>query len=291
MTATLRFTLPAPFDDCNALTYSSCIVILVFCFWSYHYFILNVISPPSLLWVPASCPLASHTHTPAAVELACGRSTKTIYIDHRPMMFSVAGLDSDENTFHTLGELEFEWVTPNLDGRSVISVVPYGSVSYYDDEMEKMELDGKRGSRVLVKGNHTGRGMLTVKMKDAEYGHVAVQQVELTVMPRMVLSPSDVYMVPTTSITFELFRVEQKQKDDWDETKTKVVLPDATYEPKPRFSVAVIDPGVVTLSDDGTVVADTLGSTRIVVNDALIQFGEHERSKQPGQTYPYCSLL
>lgn len=114
---------------------------------------------------------------------------------------------------------------------------------------------------------------------------------ELTVMPRMVLSPSDVYMVPTTSITFELFRVEQKQKDDWDETKTKVVLPDATYEPKPRFSVAVIDPGVVTLSDDGTVVADTLGSTRIVVNDALIQFGEHERSKQPGQTYPYCSLL
>ena len=51
-------------------------------------------------------------------------STKTIYIDHRPMMFSVDGLDSDENTFHTLGELEFEWVTPNLDGRSVISVVP-----------------------------------------------------------------------------------------------------------------------------------------------------------------------
>ena len=33
-------------------------------------------------------------------------------------------------------------------------------------------------------------------------------------------------MVPTTSVTFELFRVEQKQKDDWDETKTKVVLPD-----------------------------------------------------------------
>lgn len=99
-------------------------------------------------------------------------STKTIYIDHRPMMFSVDGLDSDENTFHTLGELEFEWVTPNLDGRSVISVVPYSSVSYFDDEMEKMELEGKRGSRVLVKGNHTGRGILTVQMRDPVYSRV-----------------------------------------------------------------------------------------------------------------------
>ena len=120
-------------------------------------------------------------------------------------------------------------------------------------------------------------------MRDPVYSRVVRQQVHLTVMPRMVLSPADVYMLPTTSVTFELYRVEQKQKDDWDETKTKVVLPDTVYEPKPRFSVALNAEGVATLSDDGKVVADTLGQTRIVVNDALIQFAEHERSKQPGR--------
>jgi hypothetical protein len=68
-----------------------------------------------------------------------------------------------------------------------------------------MEKQGKKGSRTLVEGRNTGRANLTVKFKHPEYPHIVEQTyVQLTVLPNLELSPGDVFMVPTTSMTFDL---------------------------------------------------------------------------------------
>lgn len=152
-------------------------------------------------------------------QLGVLTTTRELYLEEAPETFELWALDAQGNAFTTLEGIEFNWrivshraaeLQPK-DWNQVLTFLPFSESSFHavPKSIEKLERAGLQGSMVLLIGVNTGSARVTATLPYIDYVHVPSVEVDIMVLANLVLSPSDVYIMPGDTVEFKVLQLKQ----------------------------------------------------------------------------------
>ncbi|XP_065558843.1 nuclear pore membrane glycoprotein 210-like [Artemia franciscana] len=134
--------------------------------------------------------------------------THEIYLDDVGKIEARA-YDDQGNEFSTLNGLAMEWhIEPtNKMESDAIRIVSFEDSKYdASQSVEKLEKSGKRGDTILIEGMKTGSAKICVRFEDPLLKEVPSGEVRMTVIANIALDPPRVYLMPGSSVTFQVIQ-------------------------------------------------------------------------------------
>uniref|UniRef100_A0A915L4Y8 Nuclear pore membrane glycoprotein 210 n=1 Tax=Romanomermis culicivorax TaxID=13658 RepID=A0A915L4Y8_ROMCU len=190
-------------------------------------------------------------------------TTKELYMDDAPEIFSVVAKNDQNDTFSSLNGLIFDWKLENLGGPSsklVLNFVNFENSEYKGTEnIKNLERLGLKGEKVLVEGVGTGRASLSSKLMDSLYTEIESEKIDLAVVAHLLLDPAhDLYILIDSTVTFKTNIVKQGALHPLILNDTKV---------KPPYNFRLDNAEICRLNHDFSVTALTLGQTNLELID------------------------
>ena len=205
-------------------------------------------------------------------------TTKEIALEDVPDVIEVSAKDAKNDTFTSLGGVEFEWklspILTNQNGRTDQSInLKFRKFSdsqfKVKPDIEYWETRNSQGYMVLLEGVRTGSTKLSVRIKDKEYGDSDLQipEINLIVIANLALLPAhDVYLIPYANIHYNVQMIKSG--------KTSLIK-----MPSEQYVLELSNYIVANLDELRSIVtASTVeGSTNLILRDTnIIKYNEEE---------------
>ncbi|XP_055645354.1 nuclear pore membrane glycoprotein 210 [Toxorhynchites rutilus septentrionalis] len=152
-------------------------------------------------------------------QLGVLTTTRELYLEEAPETFELWALDAQGNAFTTLEGIEFTWrivshrsaeLQPR-DWNQVLTFLAFSESSFHTvpKAVAKLEAAGLQGSMILLVGVNTGSARVTATLPYVDYVHVPSVEVDIMVLANLILSPSDVYIMPGDTVNFKVLQLKQ----------------------------------------------------------------------------------
>jgi len=188
-------------------------------------------------------------------------TTGLLFIEEPPARITVNGFNKRGNEFSTLGSIPFEWSVKSSGSSHSLRIVRF-SDSIYEVPFGIAELESKKeqGASILIEGTNPGNSTLLAKITDSEFADVKPCEVELFVVQKAILIPSEELYVPVgASINFGVSIVKQSGIE-------------AVKLPSPLFRISIDDASICQLDEKNSrVIAQKIGTTRLTLVDTTFE--------------------
>lgn len=194
-------------------------------------------------------------------SLSISTTTRELFMDETPESFEVVAYDDQGNLFSTLEGIEFDWTItsmgPNKD--TILRYIPFKMSPYETPHsIDELEEFNKKGYIILLEGVKSGTAKVSVKLPFLEYKHIEPSEVQLMVVANLVLTPSDVYLMPGDSVTFKVYYLNNGKMEE-------IRLPDGQY-----YIESDSEELASSSRKSGVITALKIGDTRIFLRDRNI---------------------
>ena len=204
-------------------------------------------------------------------------TTKEIALEDAPDIIEVSGKDAKNDTFTSLGGVEFEWqlspIATNRNGKTDQSVnlrfKRFADSQFkVQPDIEYWEKRNSQGYMVLLEGVRTGSTRLSVRIKDKEYAdsEMQVPEINLIVIANLALIPAhDVYLMPYAQVHYDVQMIKSGQMS-------------LIKMPSEQYVLELSNYIVASLNEQRSIVTATLeGSTSLILRDTnIIMYNEEE---------------
>jgi len=206
-------------------------------------------------------------------------TTKEIALEDVPDIIEVTAKDARNDTFTSLGGVEFEWrLSPVYTGdqnertdQSINLKFRKFSDSQFKvkPDIEYWETRNSQGYMVLLEGVRTGSTRLSVRIKDKEYADTNMQipEINLIVIANLALIPAhDVYLIPYANVHYSVQMIKSG--------KTSLIK-----MPSEQYVLELSNYIVASLNEHRSIVtaAEVEGSTSLILRDTnIIIYNEEE---------------
>jgi len=189
-------------------------------------------------------------------------TTGLLFIEEPPARITVNGFNRRGNEFSTLGSIPFEWSVKSEEPSSHSLRTVRFSDSIYEVPFGIAELESKKkqGATILIEGVQTGKSTLAAKIVDPEFAEVDSCEMDLFVIQKAVLVPSEELYIPVGAfINFGVSIVKQSGIE-------------AVKLPSPLFRVSIDDEKICHLDEENSrVIAQKIGTTRLTLVDTTFE--------------------
>lgn len=206
-------------------------------------------------------------------------TTKEIALEDAPDIIEVSGKDAKNDTFTSLGGVEFEWqlspILTNRNGKTDQSVnlkfKRFADSQFkVQPDIEYWEKRNSQGYMVLLEGVRTGSTRLSVRIKDKEYAdsEMQVPEINLIVIANLALIPAyDVYLMPYAKIRYDVQMIKSGKMS-------------LIKMPSEQYVLELSNYIVASLNEQRSIVTAALeGSTSLILRDTnIIMYNEEEIS-------------
>lgn len=145
-------------------------------------------------------------------------TTRELYLEEAPETFELWAQDSQNNAFTTLEGIEFNWkiglqhkTASDSSWNQVLRFLDFSASKYHEvpKDIEKFELLGLKGYKVLLEGINTGYSKVTVRLPYPEYQHVPAVEVDIMVLANLIIDPVDVHIMVGDTVNFRILQLKQ----------------------------------------------------------------------------------
>lgn len=204
-------------------------------------------------------------------EIEIVTRTKEIALDDVPEIIGVRAMNAENDTFSSIGGIEFEWVLePVSVANQAWSNLRFKkfSESSYDvtPDIEYWESRDTHGPMVLIQGTKTGASKVRARIRDPIYKSVPTAEITLVVIANLLLIPShNVFLIPHATIKYDIELIKSGEVH-------KLSMPSNQYY------LEITNPKVASLNPEAaTVTALSDGMTELVLKDRNIKLGDGVR--------------
>ncbi|KAK4884343.1 hypothetical protein RN001_000614 [Aquatica leii] len=202
-------------------------------------------------------------------------TTKELYVEEAPEAFEVRAYDSQGNEFTTLQGVEFEWNIMASSGTKGVTGLRFMSFkdSPYETPptIENFEKIDKKGHIVLLSGVKTGSAKVTVKLPHNEYKDLRVDEVHLSVIANLIVTPAEAYIMIGDTVPLTIIQMNSGRMLTVDLSSTQYYL-DVQYK-----DIASVD------TASGIVTGLAEGKTKIILYDKNVEDNENGK-------FPSCTI-
>lgn len=197
--------------------------------------------------------------------------TKEIALDDVPEIIEVRAMNAENDTFSSIGGIEFEWVLEPVSvanqALSNLRFKKFSESSYKVlPDVEYWESRDAHGAMVLIQGTRTGASKVRAEIKDAAYKSVAPAEITLVVIANLLLIPShNVFLIPHATIKYDIELIKSGE------------IHELTM-PSDQYYLEITNSKVASLNaEEATVRAISEGMTELVLKDRNIKLGDGVR--------------
>jgi hypothetical protein len=188
-------------------------------------------------------------------------TTGLLFIEEPPARITVNAFNKRGNEFSTLGSIPFEWSLKSTGSPHTLRIVRFSdSVYEVPFGIGELENKNKQGASILIDGIQTGKATLSAKIVDSEFADVESCEMDLFVIQKAILVPSDELYIPVGAfINFGVSIVKQSGIE-------------AVKLPSPLFRVSIDDDKICHLDEKNSrVIAQKIGTTRLTLVDTTFE--------------------
>ena len=154
--------------------------------------------------------------------------THELYLEETPEKFEVRAYDEFGNEFSTLKGMKFRWSIEsggNAKGTEILRFMTWKDSPYNTEPiLEKLEVEGSQGNKVLLEGIKTGSAKVSVKSVDSQNLVVPPAVEPLMVVANLFLLPPTANIIPCASLQYTANQFKGKHvRLTFIHTKTKLL--------------------------------------------------------------------
>ncbi|KAF5274371.1 hypothetical protein FQA39_LY07251 [Lamprigera yunnana] len=204
-------------------------------------------------------------------SLAIVTTTRELYVEEAPEAFEIRAYDALGNEFTTLEGVEFDWNIVGLNsaqGLTGLKFMPFKDSPYETPTaIEYFESIDKKGHIALLTGAKTGSAKVSVKLPHSEYQHIKGDEVQLSVVANLIISPPEVHIMVGDTVQLKIIQMNSGRM-------VTISMPSNQY----YLSIENKDIAEIK-TEAGLVSGIKEGKTKVILFDANV--AENENGKFP----------